>query len=195
MFKNVRIAGGALACCLLASAGSFASAQANAPAKPAVGVTQAPAQVYGNLLGIAEKQFVEAAEAMPEDKFDFAPTQGEFKGVRTFAAEIKHVATANAYFFHDPSKPLSDLAANKEAVEKLKTKAEIVQALKDSFAKAHAYVDAITPENAYITIEGPMASTRAGMASFGIAHMMDHYGQIVVYLRMNGIVPPASRKN
>jgi hypothetical protein len=113
---------------------------------------------------------------------------GEYKGVRTFAQQIKHVAEANDYFFHDPSAPLADTRGD---IEKLKTKAEIVKALKDSFATAHAYVDAITPENAFVTL--PDGNTRAGQASFGIAHFMDHYGQLVEYLRMNGIVPPASR--
>lgn len=188
MHKSTRIAGSVLACCLLAAA-TFALAQnaPAAPAKPAVGTLMTPSQTYGKLLGLMEKQFVDAAEAMPEDKYDFAPTQGEFKGVRTFGEQIKHVTEANGFFFHDPSKPMAD---NKADIEKLKTKAEIVKALKDSFTQAHAYVDGITAENAFVmTANG----TRAGMASFGIAHLMDHYGQLVVYLRMNGIVPPASR--
>ena len=127
---------------------------------------------------------------MPEDKFDFAPaaSMGEYKGVRTFSAMVKHVTEANDFFFHDPSKPLTDF---RPQIEGLKTKAEIVKALKDSFATAHAYVDGITPDNAFVTLQG--GSTRAGQASLGIAHVMDHYGQLVEYLRMNGIVPPASR--
>jgi hypothetical protein len=176
-------------CCVLAAASTTAFGQGAAPAKPAVGTVIAPAQVYGKLLSQLEQGFVGAAEAMPEDKYDFAPpaTAGEFKGVRTFGEEVKHVAEANAYFFHDPTKPLVD---NRADFEKLKTKAEIVKALKDSFVQAHAYVDAITPENAFVmTANG----TRGGMAAFGIAHFMDHYGQMVEYLRMNGIVPPASR--
>jgi uncharacterized damage-inducible protein DinB len=178
-----------LGCCLLAAASTLALAQATAPAKPAVGTLMSPSLTYGKLLSGMEQEFVSAAEAMPEDKYNFAPpvTAGEFKGVRTFGEQVKHVAEANAYFFHDPSKPLVDTRAD---FEKLKTKAEIVKALKDSFVQAHAYVDSITPENAYVmTANG----TRAGMAAFGIAHFMDHYGQICVYLRMNGIVPPASR--
>lgn len=178
------------ACCLLAVAPGFALAQnppASAPAKPAVGTLMTPSQTYGKLLGIMEQQFVGAAEAMPENKYDFAPTQGEFKGVRTFGEQIKHVAEANGFFFHDPAKPMVDTRPD---IEKLKTKADIVKALKDSFAQAHAYVDSMTAENAFVmTANG----TRAGMAAFGIAHFMDHYGQLVVYLRMNGIVPPASR--
>ncbi|MGD0737918.1 MAG: DinB family protein [Terracidiphilus sp.] len=183
------ISGCILGCCLLAAASTLAQAQGAAPAKPAVGTLMSPSVTYGKLLSGMEEEFVSAAEAMPEDKYNFAPpaTAGEFKGVRTFGDQVKHVAEANAYFFHDPTKPLVD---NRADFEKLKTKAEIVKALKDSFVQAHAYVDGITPENAYVmTANG----TRAGMAAYGIAHFMDHYGQICIYLRMNGIVPPASR--
>jgi hypothetical protein len=162
-------------------------AQTPAPAKPAIGTLVPPAQIYGKLLTTIETEFVSAAEAMPDDKYDFAPTQGEFKGVRTFGEQVKHVTEANLYYFHDPATPLTDIRAN---IEKLKTKAEILAALKDSLARAHAYVNAITPENAFITTA---SGTRAGMAAGGMAHMLDHYGQMVEYLRMNGIVPPASR--
>ena len=177
-----------LGCCLLTAASTFSLAQA-APAKPAVGSAIAPAQVYGSLLSSIEKEFVGAAEAMPEDKYSFAPaaTMGEFKGVRTFAAQVKHVTEANDYFYHDPSKPPVD---NRKEIDALTTKADILKALNDSFAQAHAYIDAITPENAFIQTA---SGTRAGQASLGIAHMLDHYGQMVEYLRMNGIVPPASR--
>jgi uncharacterized damage-inducible protein DinB len=184
----VRIAGGALACCLLGA--SFAHAQDAKPAKPAVGTPQAPAQIYGKLLAGMEKEFVDAAEAMPEDKFDFAPTSGEFKGVRSFGAQVKHVAEANYFFFAGDAFTDATDKAKSDAIEKLTTKAEIVQALKDSFKLAHALVDGMTADNAFVTTTH---GTRAGMASFGLAHMMDHYGQLVVYLRMNGIVPPASR--
>jgi len=150
-----------------------------------------PAQIYGKLLGLFEKEFVSAAEAMPEDKFNFAPAQGEFKGVRSFGAQIKHVAEDNYYFFGGNISE-ADLKAKSDSIEKLTSKADIIQALKDSFTLAHTYVDGITPENAFVTTEH---GTRGGMASFGMAHIMDHYGQMVVYLRMNGIVPPASRGN
>ena len=189
MHNMFRVAGAALALCLFAPLLTSLHAQDAKPAKPAPSGPQAPSAVYGKLLSMMEKEFVDLAEAMPEDKFDFAPTQGEFKGVRSFGAQIAHVAEANNYFFHDPAKPMVD---NRADFEKLKGKAEMVKALKDSFALAHAYVDAITPENAFVAF-GNNGNTRAGMASFGLAHMMDHYGQLVVYLRMNGIVPPASR--
>jgi uncharacterized damage-inducible protein DinB len=195
-----RATGRVLGCCLLAAASTIAFAQAAAPAapaapaKPAVGTPIPPAQSYGKLLSGMEAEFVGAAEAMPEDKYDFAPpaTAGEFKGVRTFGQQIKHVAEANYFFFGGQNFSEADDKVKSEAIEKLTTKADIVKALKDSFVQAHTFVDGITPENAFIMTSN---GTRAGMAAFGIAHFMDHYGQIVVYLRMNGIVPPASRGN
>jgi uncharacterized damage-inducible protein DinB len=191
MHKIVRFAGCALVCCVLAVP-SFTHAQAAQAPKPAVGTPQAPAQIYGKLLAGMEKEFVDAAEAMPEDKFDFAPTSGEFKGVRSFGAQVKHVAEANYFFFAGDAFTDAADKIKSDAIEKLTTKADIVQALKDSFKLAHALVDGMTADNAFVTTTH---GTRAGMASFGLAHMMDHYGQLVVYLRMNGIVPPASRGN
>lgn len=193
MHKSTPIARCILACSLLAAASTLVLAQATPPpAKPAVGALMPPAQVYGKLLSGMEQEFVGAAEAMPEDKYDFAPAAslGEFKGVRTFAQQIKHVAESNYYFFSGPNFSEADDKVRSDAIEKLASKTDIVKALKDSFTQAHATIDSITPENAFVmTSHG----TRAGMAAFGIAHFMDHYGQIVVYLRMNGIVPPASR--
>ena len=185
----IRNAGGILACCLLAAAAAIGHSQA-APAKPAVGTVMTPAATYGKLLGMLSKEFVDAAEAMPEDKFNFAPTQGEFKGVRSFGDQVKHVAEANWYFFGGGSMSEADNKAKHDAIEKLTGKADIIKALQDSLTQANTFVGGITAENAFVmTANG----TRGGMASFGIAHMMDHYGQLVVYLRMNGIVPPASR--
>jgi len=179
-----------LTCCLFAAASTLAPAQNKMPAKPPAGTQLAPAQVYGPLLSHLEDWFVSLADAMPEDKYNFAPatTMGEYKGVSTFGEQVKHVAEANAFYFHDPAKPAPDPAF----FEKLKTKAEIMQALKDSFAAGHAYIDAMTQENAFVAL--PDGSTRAGNLDRGISHFMDHYGQLVEYLRMNGIVPPASRK-
>jgi len=189
--RIVRIAGCAVACGLLAAA-SFSHGQAAQAPKPAVGMAQAPSQVYGKLLGMMEKEFVDAAEAMPEAKYDFAPTTGEFKGVRSFGAQVKHVAESNWYFWGGPNFSEADDKVKSDALEKLTAKADIVQALKDSFKQAHSIVDGITADNAFVTTAH---GTRAGMTSFGLAHVMDHYGQLVVYLRMNGIVPPASRSN
>jgi len=158
------------------------------------------ASVLNTNYGIVERQVISAAEAMPEDKYSFAPTNGEFKGVRTFAEEVKHIGFANHLFFGalmgeaiDP-KTIEESNANGPA--ELKTKAEIVQYLKDSFALGHRAISAITPENAVTPLPKPVLpflSTRLAIADIGAWHPMDHYGQMVEYLRMNGIIPPASR--
>ena len=80
------------------------------------------------------------------------------------------------------------------ANDQLKTKAQLVSALKDSFAFAHKAIATLDQQNALDNIK-PMdgISTRAGLMVFAIVHMNDHFGQLVEYLRMNGIVPPSSR--
>src|SRR5262252_10228148 len=157
------------------------------------------AQVLNNGLSDMEKDFVSAAEAMPEDKYSFAPTNGEFKGVRTFAEEVKHIGFANHLFFG----PLMGETIDAKSIEQnangpaeLKSKAEIIQYLKDSFALGHRAISGITSENEVTPLPKPVTpflSTRLAIASIGSWHAMDHYGQMVEYLRMNGIVPPASR--
>src|SRR3569833_3720917 len=141
-----------LLCCVVAAAPAFALAQDSAkPAKPAVGTAISPSETYGKLLSNMVKEFVDAAEAMPDDKFDFAPaaTAGDFKGVRSFGAQVKHVADAYYYFFGGNMSE-ADMKAKHDAIEKLTSKAEIVQALKDSLAQAHTYVGGITAENAFV---------------------------------------------
>jgi hypothetical protein len=144
-----------------------------------------------------EYEFVPAAEAMPEDKFGFAPTNGEFKGVRTFGEQIKHVAAVNyelgAAIMEE--KPPSDL--NGEAgPASITTKADILKYLKDSFAYVHKAIATINEKNLTETVRSPFGEgkvSRLGLASSVSWHGYDHYGQMVEYLRMNGIVPPASR--
>ncbi len=151
----------------------------------------APADVFNKMLTDQEKEFVDAADAMPADKFNYAPTMGEFQGVRTFAAQVKHVAGANYYFFSKWNVPNGK---NPDEIDKLASKPEIMQALRDSFAYEHAALSTLTVSNAFEQMGGP-GGTRIGTATHALAHMMDHYGQMVEYLRMNGIVPPASRKS
>ncbi len=79
------------------------------------------------------------------------------------------------------------------SIDKLTAKDDIVKALRDSFAFGHQAIDTITAENAF-TVMDAHGNTRAGLAAYALAHANDHYGQMVEYLRMNGIIPPASRK-
>jgi uncharacterized damage-inducible protein DinB len=148
-------------------------------------------------LGVIESEFVPAAEAMPEDKYAFAPSSGEFKGVRTFAEQVKHVAAVN-YIVAAAilgEKPPVELGGE-SGPEAIKSKADILKFLKDSFAYAHKAVSSINANNAVDPITNPFGegkATRLGMGNVFAWHGFDHYGQMVVYLRMNGIVPPASR--
>jgi hypothetical protein len=146
-----------------------------------------------------EKQIVEAAEAMPEDKFNFSPEilnipSSDYKGVRTFAVQVKHVASSN-YFIWSPltGDKVPESIKDGNGPENLKTKADILKFLKDSFALGHRAAATLTPEN-MLQPAANSRSTRLHLAEFGVAHAYDHYGQMVEYLRMNGIVPPASRK-
>jgi len=146
-----------------------------------------------------ENQIVEVAEAMPEDKFNFSPESlnisgGDYKGVRTFAQEVKHVAASNFAIWS----PLTGDKFPKDFMggngpENFKTKAEIIQFLKDSFALGHKAAATLTIENMLQPAEGSKSS-RLRLAEFAVSHAYDHYGQMVEYLRMNGIVPPASRQ-
>jgi uncharacterized damage-inducible protein DinB len=146
-----------------------------------------------------EGELVPAVEAMPEDKFGFAPTNGEFKGVRTFAQQVKHVAAVNYIVAAGilGEKPPVD-TGGESGPDTVKTKADIVKFLKDSYAYAHKAVATINDSNAVALIKNPFGegtATRLGMGTVFAWHGFDHYGQIVEYLRMNGIVPPASRGN
>lgn len=144
------------------------------------------------------KEFMDAAEAMPEDKFDFAPTAGEFKGVKTFAQQVKHVSAIN-YFLGSlilGEKPPVELGNPELGPDNVKTKAEILKFMKDSFAYSTKAIRSLTAANATKEIKNPFMD--GNLALIGVAnllsfHGMDHYGQMVEYLRMNGIIPPASR--
>ncbi len=158
---------------------------------PAFAASASPAQVYGKLLSGQLEEFVAVAEAMPADKYNFAPTNGDFKGVRTFGQQITHVAEAQYYFFTAfGAKPSIDT----KSLAKLTGKDEIIKALKDSFAFAQQATQTMTAANAFEEIpDRDGTNTRATIAAFSLAHTNDHYGQMIEYLRMNGIVPPGSR--
>jgi uncharacterized damage-inducible protein DinB len=165
------------------------SAAQQAPAKPPASVAEALDRQFSNL----EKDFVPAAEAMPADKYDFAPTNGEFKGVRTFAQEVKHVATTNysvAAALLGEKAPIE--TSNENGPDDIKTKDQIVKLLRDSFAYTHKAIATLTDKNLLEPVNG--RGTHLGTANLAIWHSFDHYGQMVEYLRMNGIIPPASRQ-
>jgi uncharacterized damage-inducible protein DinB len=145
-----------------------------------------------------EYEFIPAAEAMPEDKFGFAPTNGEFKDVRTFAQQIKHVAAVNYEIGAAILEQKPPVDINEESgPASVTSKADILKYLKESFAYVHKAIATINEKNVVETVKSPFgegAVSRLGLATSIAWHGYDHYGQMVVYLRMNGIVPPASRQ-
>ena len=184
---------GVLVVLVLLAGARFALAQ---EAKPAEHPTLA--QALNQNLTVAEKEFVPAAEALPEDKYSFAPTNGEFKGVRTFAQQVKHVAAVNYILGASilAEKPPVELGGE-NGPDSIKTKAEILKFLNESFAYFHKAVASITEANLLNPVKNPFGDgmvTRLWLSTLNVGHCFDHYGQMVEYLRMNGIVPPASRQ-
>ena len=157
--------------------------------------TNPMAAAVGQWFTMIEQSFVGLADAMPAEKYGFKPTNGEFKEARTFGEQVKHVACANFAFFNEIEKkePPAECAAG--GPSPAKTKAELVAYLRESFAYAQGVLRTMTPANALEPAGGPYggASTRLGLTTLAVWHASDHYGQLVVYLRMNGIVPPASQ--
>src|SRR5262249_29881880 len=178
---------------------------AQAPAPQAQQSPQPPptlASMLDRQITANEKQVVEAAEAMPEDKFNFSPESlnlpgSDYKGVRTFALEVRHIATANYAFWSGlTGEPMPAGIKGPNGPEELKTKAEIIKFLKDSYALGHRAAATVTPANMLETLAFAFGKApRLHLATTAVAHANDHYGQMVEYLRMNGIVPPASRGN
>jgi len=198
--------------CLLAvltiAVGTLAQASGGPPPATAPQAQPSPqpaptiASITDRQVSQYEKLVVEAAEAMPADKFDFTPESlnikgAEFKGVRTFATLIKHTATANFFYWSAVTgdKPPANIKGP-NGPEELKTKAEIIQFLKDSFAVGHRAATSLTGDNVVELV--PFRNNKAPglcVVTGAVIHCGDEYGQVVEYLRMNGIVPPASQSH
>jgi len=188
----------------LAAASAYAQATKSSPATSASASPSTPPTIASAIdreISVVEKEVVEAAEAMPEDKFDFSPEKlnlpgSDYKGVRTFGEQLKHIAASN-YLIWSPitgEKP-PDTVNDGKGPDNMKAKADIIKYLKDSFAFGHKSVATLNSSNLVepITSGSGRPTTRLFLATFAPAHCFDHYGQMVEYLRMNGIVPPASR--
>jgi hypothetical protein len=151
-------------------------------------------QVLEFWIGDTERLVVSTAEAMPESSYSFAPTNGEFKGVRTFAEQVKHLAAANyqlgaGALGEEPPAGTQD----ESAPAAIRTKAEIMEYLRGSFACLHRAAAAMNEKNMNEPIAAKGGRTRMWLLIDAVAHSSNHYGQMVEYLRMNGIVPLASR--
>jgi|SRR5579862_3606146 len=154
-------------------------------------------------IGLVERQIVGAVEAMPEAKFNFSPESldikgANFQGVYTFAGLVKHLAAANYFLWGGAGgDPIPPSITGIKGPESMTSRAEIIQLLKDSFASGHHAAAALTAENSLDMVSGPGGNKvpRVFALTFAAVHAFDEYGQMEEYLRMNGIVPPASRGN
>ena len=186
---------------LLGGCAAIGSAQMGAAAPaPAPGTMMAPSKAADELLNLLEQQLMGVVKEMPAEKYSFAPSatnfaasQGsKYEGVRTFGQQVAHLAQANYYFFSLVSgeKPDTDV----KAIGSMSSKDQLVAALQSSFAFAHKATATLTPANAFEEIKGADGMhSRIGVANFAVAHGYDHYGQLIEYLRMNGMVPPGSK--
>lgn len=154
------------------------------------------AESVGRTLQFAEGNFLDVAEAMPEEKYGFIPTVGKFDDARSFGEQVKHVACAQFAFFNEfeGKKPPDD--CEKGGHDPAKTKAELIKYLKDSFDYSNRILATLTEKNALERVEGRYAgpNTKLGISIVAVWHITDHYGQLVEYLRMNGLVPPFTQK-
>lgn len=184
------------------SARSAANAHARPSGRAGYGARVPASEVLGYWMTFEEKKLIALADAMPADKYQFVPTQGEFKGVRTFGQQVKHLSATNyilgAAILRE--KPSED-AGDETGPDPVRTKAEIMEYLKGSFAYLHRAVASIDDTNelepgvssAISPLQGKIPATRLGLTVEALMHTNDHYGQLVEYLRMNGIVPPGSK--
>jgi hypothetical protein len=154
-------------------------------------------QVFDRQLSSTEREVVGAAEAMPAEKYNFAPADGEFKGVRTFALQVRHIAfelnTVASALLGEPV-PSQE---HENGPDNLTNKDDIVKYLKDAFAHAHRAIATLNDQNLMELTASPFnpkgKSPRIESVAIFYWHTYDHYGQMVEYLRMNNIIPPASR--
>jgi hypothetical protein len=176
---------------MLAVAASLAFAARGFPQERNDPMADAVAQTFTMI----EWSFVGLADAMPAEQYGFKPRNGEFTGARTFGEQVKHVACSNFAFFSEIEKKEPPPSCATGGPSPAKTKAEITAYLRQSFSYAQRVLRTITAANALEAAGGPYGgeSTRIGLAILAVWHASDHYGQLVLYLRMNGIVPPASR--
>jgi uncharacterized damage-inducible protein DinB len=183
---------------VLSAVGKPASAQ-NSATKQATqpdDIAKSIAESVSGTLRFAEGNFLGLAEAMPEDKYSYIPAGGKFDGVRSFGEQVKHVACAQFAFFNEfeGKKPPDDCEKGGHAPAR--TKAELIEYLKDSFDYSNRVLATLTANNALDRVEGRYAgpSTKLGISVVAVWHITDHYGQLVEYLRLNGIVPPFTQK-
>jgi uncharacterized damage-inducible protein DinB len=154
-------------------------------------------QTIQELIAGIESQLTGVAQEMPDDKYEFAPTQGAFRGVRNFAQQIKHAAAVhNLVAASILGEPVTADMSDERGPDSVKSKADVLKYLAESFAYLKKAAATIDEKNAFSPIKGVFGSkptTRLALIVLAVSHSNNHYGQVVEYLRMNGRVPPRSQ--
>jgi len=171
-------------------------AQKSASASGTDAIPKTIAESVSSPLQFVEGSFLGVAEAMPEDKYAFVPTAGNFDGVRSFGEQVKHVACAQFAFFNEFEGKRPPADCERGGHNPAKTKAELIQYLKESFDYGNRILATLDAKNSLDRVEGRYAgpNTKLGISVVAVWHITDHNGQMVEYLRMNGIVPPTTQK-
>jgi uncharacterized damage-inducible protein DinB len=153
------------------------------------------AEYHQRLLALVEHDVVGLAAAMPADCYDFRPPAGAFTGARTFGEQVKHVATViflTAAIVLDEKSPYAP-GSHDNGPDEVQGKDAIVAYLISSIAYARRAMASLTEENALEPLKTCFgAQPRSQIAAGVFYHSYDHYGQMVVYARMNGVVPPSA---
>ena len=162
-------------------------------------IPKTTAASIGGILSYTEDQFLSVAAAMPTEKYSYIPSApgGKFNGVRSFAEQVKHVACANFAFFNEIEGKTPPDSCEKGGPAPATTKAELLKYLHDSFDYANRVLATINEKNAMDRVEGRYGgpNTKLGVAVIAVWHIADHYGQMVYYVRLDGIVPPPTQQH
>ncbi|HWY69024.1 MAG TPA: DinB family protein [Terriglobales bacterium] len=198
--NNIKAIAILVSACFLSSVAAFA--QAGAAAKPA---SEPPtiASVLDRQLSGIERNIMGAAEAISADKYDFSPATanipGDFKTpspVRTMGEQFKHIGDALELYGSAILGEKRPATPDENGPKNVKTKDDVINYLKASFAKGHSAIKMINQQNVVEEIPAPFGNsktTRLSLAVGMVGHSNNHYGQIIEYLRMNGMVPPESQ--
>jgi uncharacterized damage-inducible protein DinB len=183
-----------LIACLSMCTGAFAQGAQSSGSTPTI------ASVLDRGLGSIEREVMAAADAVPEDKYDFSPATanvpGDFKTptpVRTMGEQFKHIGDALEAYSSLVMGEKPPQNNDENGPKNMKSKSDVINYLKASFAKAHSAINTITSQNAVEPLGGNGQRTRLALAVSMIGHSNNHYGQIIEYLRMNNMVPPESQ--
>ena len=150
-------------------------------------------EVFDRSIDGPERASLALAEKMPDSRYNFAPTRGAFKGVRTFAQLAKHIAVANyqmgAALLREKT-PI-EAGSHENGPDSLNSKADVVKFLRESFVYLHKGIATVNEQNLMEVVELPEGGRvpRLSVVTAAISHPWDIYGQMIEYLRMNGIDP------